>query len=601
MQRRSLLKGLAAVVAVPPAFWPRIPALGAAVRVLRRVRPTDPGWPKAASWQKLKAAVGGNLIDVHSVFGTCAAEPKGADCQDALKHIANPFYIRDQPGGTQVSGWLDAWTPAPSVYAVKAQSAGDIVAAVNFARDNNLRLVVKGTGHSYQGTSNAPDSLLIWTRAMNTVTVHDSFVPAGCEGKVAPVPAVTAEAGAVWIDLYHAVTIEAGRYVQGGGCTDTGVAGLVQSGGFGSMSKGFGTAASGLLEAEIVTADGVVRTVNACSDPDIFRAIKGGGGGSWGVITKLTLRTHDLPQNFGAAWGTIKAQSDDAFRKLITQFFEFYSANLLNPHWGEQVAVAPDNTLKLSMVCQGLDTSQVEQVWKPFFEWVHASPKDYIVARKLGAVALEARHWWDVKGNDSMIPDTRPGAPAYHGWWEGDQAQVGAYLHGYDSLWMPAALLQDNQRQQFLAALFAASRHKEVQFHFNKGLAGAAPDAIAAAKQTSTNPAVCDAFALVIIADGEAPAFPGFPSANLNLDAARKDAHEIDLAAAELRRIVPNAGSYVSESNYFNPSWQQAFWGENYPALLATKVKYDPDGLFFVHHGVGSESWSADGFTRATG
>ncbi|HJZ68683.1 MAG TPA: BBE domain-containing protein, partial [Blastocatellia bacterium] len=59
-------------------------------------------------------------------------------------------------------------------------------------------------------------------------------------------------------------------------------------------------------------------------------------------------------------------------------------------------------------------------------------------------------------------------------------------------------------------------------------------------------------------------------------------------------------GSYVSESNYFNRSWQEAHWGPNYPKLRAIKKKYDPDGLFFVHHGVGSEEWSADGFTRLT-
>ena len=54
----------------------------------------------------------------------------------------------------------------------------------------------------------------------------------------------------------------------------------------------------------------------------------------------------------------------------------------------------------------------------------------------------------------------------------------------------------------------------------------------------------------------------------------------------------------VSESNYFEPEWQRAFWGANYPRLLAVKEKYDPDGLFFVHHGVGSERWSTDGFAR---
>jgi len=59
--------------------------------------------------------------------------------------------------------------------------------------------------------------------------------------------------------------------------------------------RAFGTAAAGLLEAEVVTADGNVRTVNAGTHPDLFWAIKGGGGGSWGVVTRLTLRTHELP------------------------------------------------------------------------------------------------------------------------------------------------------------------------------------------------------------------------------------------------------------------------------------------------------------------
>src|ERR1700738_2827311 len=169
--------------------------IGNARSLRSRVRPGDPAWPAAASWAKLKEDVGGNLIDVHPLFGACESAPDGADCLDALKNIDNPFYIGDQPAGTQVCGWFDAWRPAPSAWAVKARNAADVAAAVNFARDNNLRLVVKGTGHSYLGTSNAPDSLLVWTRGMNAVTLHDSFVGFGCEGKVAPVPAVTAEAG----------------------------------------------------------------------------------------------------------------------------------------------------------------------------------------------------------------------------------------------------------------------------------------------------------------------------------------------------------------------------------------------------------------------
>jgi len=68
----------------------------------------------------------------------------------------------------------------------------------------------------------------------------------------------------------------------------------------------------------------------------------------------------------------------------------------------------------------------------------------------------------------------------------------------------------------------------------------------------------------------------------------------------ELRKIAPAAGSYVSESNFFEQSWQQSYWRLNYPRLQAVKAKYDPLGLFFVHHGVAREDWSADGFTRLT-
>jgi FAD/FMN-containing dehydrogenase len=600
MHRRSFLKGIAAsVLQVAVWRWPTLVQAKSAIR--RRVRPSDAGWPSPARWEKLNQAVGGNLIRPRSLFAVCEAEQNGAACADVMKNIRNPFYVGDQPAGTEVSGWLDAWTPVPSEYAVRARTTADVVAGVNFARENNLRLVVKGTGHSYLGTSNAPDSLLIWTRAMNRVTLQDGFVAQGCEGKFAPVPAVTAEAGAMWIDLYDAVTTRGGRYVQGGGCTTVGVAGLVQSGGFGSFSKGFGTAAAGLLEAEVVTADGKVRIANACSNPDLFWALKGGGGGSWGVVTRVTLRTRELPEFFGFAEGKIKAKSNAAFQQLIARFIAFYSENLFNPHWGEQIRLAPDNTLELSMVCQGLDDDKITKIWRPFFDSVKSSEE--LTVSDLDAGAAHARHWWDAvyrksKGSDAMVSDPRPGAPAMHAWWSGDQGQVGAFLYGYDSLWLPASLLEEDQRQHLADTLFAASRHKRIELHFNKGIAGAPADAVAATRDTATNPAVADAFVLLIVADGGRPAYPGFARPPMDTTAARKNSHEVDLAAAELRKIAADAGSYVSESNFFNASWQEAYWGTNYAKLRAIKRKYDPNGLFFVHHGVGSEEWSADGFTR---
>jgi FAD/FMN-containing dehydrogenase len=593
MKRRALLRAAAALPLLLSGL-----AAAETRRPNRRVRPSDASWPSAERWTRLKGDVGGCLVEVHALFGPCAADPGSAACLDALAHIGNPYWIGDQPAGTEVSGWLDAWTPAPSAYAIKARAAADVAAGINFAVQNNLRLVVKGGGHSYLGTSNAPDSLLIWTRALNEVTLHDAFVGRGCEGFVAPVPAVSAGAGALWMDLYRAVTTEGGRYVQGGGCMTVGVAGLVQSGGFGVFSKGFGTAAAGLLEAEVVTADGRVRVVNPRNDPDLFWALKGGGGGTFGVITRVTLRTHDLPRWFGYAAGTIKAQTDQAFKRLIAHFISFYRDKLFNPHWGEQVKLGPDNSLEISMTSQGLDDAQTKEVWQSFFAWVSASPADFIVTSPFWVGARDSRTWWAVEGNPGMIPDTREGAPGGRAWSRGDQGEVGIFLHGYDSLWLPASLLQESRQQVLADALFAASRHKLLRVFMNKGLAGAPPAVIAAARETATNPAVVDAFALVIIADGQGLAYPGLAPTTTDPATARKDAHAIDQAAAELRRIVPQAGSYVSESNYFNRAWQTEYWGKNYSRLRAIKAAYDPEGLFFVRHGVGSEAWSDDGFTR---
>ena len=106
------------------------------------------------------------------------------------------------------------------------------------------------------------------------------------------------------------------------------------------------------------------------------------------------------------------------------------------------------------------------------------------------------------------------------------------------------------------------------------------------------------AFALAIIGGGGPPVYPGLPGHEQNLVFARLIASKIGQATNELKNVAPEPGSYVSESNYFNESWQESFWGPNYSRLLAIKKKYDPTGLFFVHHGVGSEEWSANGFTR---
>ncbi|MBI1362175.1 MAG: FAD-binding protein [Alphaproteobacteria bacterium] len=596
MNRRRLLAGMAAAPLLQACTTLTAPKGRTA-----RVRPGSPDWPNEAEWSRLDKAVGG-LVRPQPVLAACDADAQGAACKDALSNLGNPFFLGDQAGATQVSGWYKAWKPEPSAYAVAARDARDVAAAVNFARKHRLRLVVKGGGHSYQGTSNAPDSLLVWTRKMTRIEMHDAFVPAGCEGVVAPAHAVSVGAGCVWLDVYHEVTTKGGRYAQGGGCTTVGVAGHIQSGGFGSWSKRYGTAAGNLLEAEVVTADGKVRIVNARRDPELFWALKGGGGGSFGVVTRVTVRTHDLPNVFGGGGGVIKAASDEAYRRLIERFIGFYSDTLFNSNWGEQATFSGSNTLDISMASAGVTRAEAAAAWKPFIDWVSTSPSDYTFVGKLDFKDIAAQHFWDMEmlrslGVDSIVFDSRPGAPSYHAWWKGDGDQVSVFLHGYESIWLPETLLAPDQHASLADALFKASRHMSVSLHFNKGLAGAAPDALRDARDTATNPDVLGAFALAITATGGPPAYTEMPGRPMPEVVARVNASKVDAAATELRRVAPKGGSYVSESNYFNADWANAFWGANYARLRRAKAAYDPAGLFTVHHGVGSEDWSADGFT----
>ncbi|MCC8402490.1 FAD-binding protein [Paraburkholderia sp. MMS20-SJTN17] len=547
----------------------------------RYVEPDAPGWPEASRWAELNEALGGRLSPVtRPDFGDPAIQ----------KLLTNPFYIGEQAGLTQNSGWLDAWQSSPAAYVVAAESAADVAAAINFARRHNVRLVVKGGGHSYLGTSSAPGSLLIWTRPMNAITVHEAFTPQG--SSAAPVPAVSVAAGCIWLNVYQAVTSGSGRYVQGGGCTSVGVAGLVQGGGFGSFSKRYGLAAASLLEAEIVTADGKTRVVNSVREPDLFWALKGGGGGTFGVVTRLVLATHELPASFGAVNLDVTAHSDDAYRRLLARFIDLYATRLFNAHWGEQVIVRPDNLLRIRMVFQDLNEDQARAQWQPLIEFLSANRDDYAGAESFAVHALPARYFWDANFFRRYAPDivdfdNRPGASTDHFWWIGDAHQVGSFWYAFNSAWLPASLLRQENQGRFVDAWFAASRHWELALQFSKGLAGAPAAVIDAARGTAMNPEVADAFAWAVSAANGPSAFSGLPASDHTKAAASRSG--IVNAMTALRAIAPGAGTYLNESDYFQADWQQAFWGANYSRLLDIKRRYDPEGLFTVHHGVGSK------------
>src|ERR1700730_9580989 len=174
MHRRTFLKSCSLTALQP--LWPGAIFAGSASGVQR---PSHAAWPSEAAWKQLNEAVGGNLMSIDPPFAACGQVSDSAACTNLFENIKNPYYVGDHPGLTQTLGWVDAWTTQPSAFAVAARNANDIAAAVNFARENGLRLAIKGGGHSYQGTSNAADSLLIWTRYMNDIAIQNAFVPQG--------------------------------------------------------------------------------------------------------------------------------------------------------------------------------------------------------------------------------------------------------------------------------------------------------------------------------------------------------------------------------------------------------------------------------------
>lgn len=557
-----------------------------------RAKPGQAAWPSLADWDGLRRSVSGRLEKVEV--------PKLSPVE-AQSLLRNPFYLRDTPAFTESSGWVDAWISAPSAFVVKAKDAHDVAAAVKFAKAHRLRLVVRGGGHSYVGGSSAPDSLLVWTRAMDDVALHSGFVPHGSDAK--PVPAVSLGAGCVWMDAYKAVTVEGGRYVQGGGCTSVGVAGFVLGGGFGSFSKAFGLGAANLLEAELVTADGQIRIVNAYLEPDLFWALKGGGGGTFGIVTRLTVATHDLPTTFGGVNWTVEATSDAAYRRLLRMFLSYYPAHLMNPHWGEQAHATPGNRLQIEMAFQGLTPDEASAAWKGLVDQVAAHPEEFKTIEPFSARAAPARIYWNAAVLEKLAPgivkvDHRPDAQPGDFWWPGDGIQASAMWHGYQSAWLPSALLKGDGLDRLTDAWFNASRLWSVSFHFNKGLAGGAPEAIAAVRDTAMNPQVADAFALAIIAMLGGSSYAGLPRPDIAT--ARENAKKIASSMEALRAAAPDAGCYMSECDFFLKDWQRAQWGEHAARLGAIKRRYDPEGLFVIHHGVGSQDWP-DRLTQGLG
>ena len=163
---------------------------------------------------------------------------------------------------------------------VSCSTTDDVVAAIKRARAANLRVAVRGGGHSIAGLSAIEGGMLIDLAPMNGVQVDP-------ERKLAKVGG-----GAIWSEVDQATQAH-GLATPGGVVSDTGVAGLTLGGGYGWLRRKHGLSSDNVVEAEVVTADGSVLTASADENPDLYWAIRGGGG-NFGIVTSFTFALHPV-------------------------------------------------------------------------------------------------------------------------------------------------------------------------------------------------------------------------------------------------------------------------------------------------------------------
>jgi FAD/FMN-containing dehydrogenase len=188
---------------------------------------------------------------------------------------------------------------------LRAEQVGDVIAGVNFARENKLDLSIRDGGHSAPGFGTNDGGLVIDMSLMRTVRVDP-------KNKTA-----RAGAGATWGDFNYA-THAFGLATTGGIISTTGITGLTLGGGIGYLARGCGLTIDNLISADVVTADGNFVTASAEENEDLFWGLRGGGG-NFGVVTTLEYRLHDVDQVFA---GPIFYNLEDA--AALLQMFDEY-------------------------------------------------------------------------------------------------------------------------------------------------------------------------------------------------------------------------------------------------------------------------------------
>ncbi|CAK7203751.1 hypothetical protein SEUCBS139899_006498 [Sporothrix eucalyptigena] len=540
--------------------------------------PDDPEWPTDSRWGALNQAVQGRLTKFVPPGAVCYptygnASTANADACTAVKaNWTNANWIVDQTALTFSNFWNNDTCSAGAndtcgattctqglspAMIVTAQNQFDVQVSVNFARIQNLRLVIRNTGHDNMGRSTGFGSLTLNTHRLNNIQFMKSYTgPGNYTGG-----AVKVGAGVLFRDLYPAAKAE-GVDIIGADSATVGIAGgYVQGGGHGPLSGIHGLAADNVLAFDAILASGKQVQINSDSNPDLFWALKGGGPGTFAAITAVTVKTHPTVPVTGATLSIAYGQSN--FWKAVEAFHDqapalvdagFYIAYSITKQRGFSVQpfVAPNTTV-----------DQFNTLTAPLFKQLTALNITYTQSK------------------------TATSYPTFDDLYHALFSTV-ADAGGGRSL-MSGRLISKNDITKNGTAINSAisalvdAGHLFVGVAVNPGHAVPDPDASISAVHPVWRSAATSTF------------WEYEPAPCLSEAGRLQALQSLTQLGNALREATPSSAVYANEGDVNEPNWQQAFWGSNYKKLADIKAKYDPTGVFWVPTTAGSEQWALVG------
>ena len=437
-------------------------------------------------------------------------------------------------------------------YAVEAHSAADIAATIKFASKNNIRFVIRNTGHDYNGRSTGAGALSVWTHKLKTIEFKQ------WSDKYYKGTAVKLGAGVQGFEAMSAGLTKK-QVVVGGECPTVGIAGgYTQGGGHSALSTSFGLSADNTLEFEVVTAAGTLLTASRTQNSDLYWALSGGGGGNYAVVVSMTAKTFADATVGGATLSFFAAENPtETFFKGIDAFHAALPAMV---DAGSMVVYyfTTNFFMIAPLTAFGKTTPQVEAIMAPLLSQLTALGVKYNAGYTQTATYYE--HY-----------------DKYFGPLPVGNIQVG--IAQYGGRLVPLSAFQNN----------ATALSQTARSIAEKGVTwiGVGTDVSKFGKGNAN--AVLPAWRTPLVHATLTTDWSFDPAKWDTMLANQKLMTEEIMPAIEA--VTPGSGAYMNEADFQQPRFQQEFFGANYKQLLCVKGKYDPEGFFYARNAVGSESW----------